>query len=123
MKKKTASKKNQVEKVKFSSGAVVHCGDARSATDFIRDHGGRGRSIDWGTSTSGDEGTSTSGDWGTSTSGYGGTSRSGDGGIVVCRGWDGRRERLAVGYVCEDGIEPNTAYRADERGKLVKVTS
>jgi hypothetical protein len=67
-------------KVKFPSCIVVHCGDAKSATDFIREHGGRWRSIVRGTSTSGVMGTSTSGVRGTSTSGDGGTSTSGDGG-------------------------------------------
>jgi hypothetical protein len=134
-------------KVKFPSGRVVHCGDAKSATDFIRANGGHGRSIVRGTSTSGDRGTSTSGDRGTSTSGYGGTSTSGvrgtstsgdrgtstsgDGGtsktgsvgIVICRWWDAKadRSRLAVGYVGEDGIKPDTFYRCDDTGKLVEA--
>ena len=82
-----ASKVDLHGKVKFSSGAVVHCGDAKSATDFIRDHGGRGRSIVRGTSTSGYEGTSTSGDKGTSTSGVRGTSTSGYEGTSTSGDW------------------------------------
>ena len=126
-----ASKVDLQGKVKFSSGAVVHCGDAKSATDFIRDHGGRGRSIVRGTSTSGvrgtstsgDGGTSTSGDRGTSTSGVGGTSKTGSAGIVVCRWWDSKAERarLAIGYVGEDGVKPDTFYRCNDEGKLVEV--
>jgi len=118
-------------KVKFPSCIVVHCGDAKSATDFIREHGGRGRSIvrgtstsgDRGTSTSGDGGTSTSGDRGTSTSGVGGTSKTGSAGIVVCRWWDSKAERarLAIGYVGEDGVKPDTFYRCNDEGKLVEV--
>ena len=135
-----ASKVDLQGKVKFSSGAVVHCGDAKSATDFIRDHGGRGRSIVRGTSTSGDGGTSTSGvrgtstsgdggtstsgDRGTSTSGVGGTSKTGSAGIVVCRWWDSKAERarLAIGYVGEDGVKLDTFYRCNDEGKLVEVT-
>ena len=101
-------------KVKFPSCIVVHCGDAKSATDFIREHGGRGRSIVRGTSTSGDRGTSTSGDMG--------TSKTGSVGIVVCRWWDAKakRSRLTVGYVGEDGIKPDTFYRCDDAGKLTE---
>jgi hypothetical protein len=78
-----------------------------------------------GTSTSGDRGTSTSGFRGTSTSGDSGTSKSGEIGIVVCRWFDKskNRYRLSVGYVGEDGIEPNAFYKCDETGKLIKVTS
>jgi hypothetical protein len=78
---------------------------------------------DYGTSTSGYYGTSTSGDYGRSTSGYRGTSTSGDYGTLAIRWWDGSRYRLAVGYVGEDGIEPNVAYKLDDAGRFVKVTA
>jgi hypothetical protein len=78
-------------KVKFPRGEVVHCGDVKSATEYIRANGGDGKPIvgitstsgDWGTSISGYKGTSTSGKWGTSISGYGGTSTSGDWGTSI----------------------------------------
>jgi hypothetical protein len=43
----------------------------------------------------------------------------------VCRWFDKskNRYRLSVGYVGEDGIEPNAFYKCDETGKLIKVTS
>jgi uncharacterized protein YodC (DUF2158 family) len=50
------------------------------------------------------------------------TVKSGEIGIVACQWYDGKRYRLTVGYVGEDGIKPNTFYRAEENGKLVKVT-
>ena len=125
-----SAKVDLLGKVKFPSCTVVHCGDAKSATDFIREHGGRGRSIVMGTSTSGEMGTSTSGymgtstsgDGGTSTSGVMGTSKTGSVGIVVCRWWDAKaeRSRLTVGYVGEDGIKPDTFYRCDDAGKLTE---
>jgi len=44
------------------------------------------------------------------------------GGEIRIRWWDGVRYRLAVGYVGEGGIEPDTKYRV-EAGMLVKATS
>ena len=92
-------------------------GTSTSGAEGTSTSGAEGTSTsgDWGTSTSGDRGTSTSGDWGTST--------SGKRGIIVCRWWDGTagRWRLTVGYVGEDGIEPDVPYRADSAGRLVKA--
>ena len=101
-----SAKVDLLGKVKFPSCTVVHCGDAKSATDFIREHGGRGRSIVRGTSTSG----------------VMGMSKTGSVGIVVCRWWDAKaeRSRLTVGHVGEDGIKPDTFYRCDDDGKLVE---
>ena len=58
---------------------------------------------------------------GTATAGYDGTATAGDGGTIVIKWWDGSRYRLAVGYVSEDGIEPNVPYRVDGAGKLVRA--
>jgi hypothetical protein len=82
-------------------------------------YGGTSTSGHGGTSTSGDYGTSTSGDYGTSTSGYGGKARAGQGGELRIRYYDGIRYRTAIGYVGENGIEPDTFYCVKE-GKLVK---
>lgn len=43
-------------------------------------------------------------------------------GIIVVAWWDGKRKRLTTGYVGEDGIEPNVAYRCDNIGKLTRAT-
>ena len=77
-----------------------------------------------GTATAGYSGTATAGVRGTATAGYSGTAKSGEIGIIVCRWWDEpkNRYRLAVGYVGEDGIKPNTFYRADTGGNLIEVT-
>ena len=86
---------------------------------------------DRGTATAGDMGTATAGDWGTATAGYRGTATAGDGGTAtaggrgtICIRWwdsDARRYRTAVGYVGEDGIEPNVPYRVEGRGVLVRA--
>jgi hypothetical protein len=84
---------------------------------------------DWGTATAGDRGTATAGDWGTATAGYRGTATAGYWGTatagyrgtIILRRWDGVRYRTVVGYVGEDGIEPNVAYRLDDAGKFVRA--
>ena len=95
-------------------------GDGGTSTSGFRGtstsgDGGTSTSGDWGTSTSGNRGTSTSGDRGTSTSGDGGTSTSGDGGTIVIQYYDAaaNRYRLKVGYIGEDGLKANTAYRLE----------
>jgi hypothetical protein len=106
-------------------------GTSISGNDGTSISGNYGTSIsgESGTSTSGDRGTSTSGDRGTSTSGYYGTSTSGDygtsisgiGGRLVIEWYDGSRYRLATAYVGENGIEPNVAYKLDDKGNFVKA--
>ena len=126
-------------KIKTPCGDVVYCGDRHGAAALLvslgadpakcvggtSTSGDRGTSTsgDGGTSTSGDGGTSTSGDWGTSTSGdrgtstsgNWGTSTSGDGGTIVIQYYDAaaNRYRLKVGYIGEDGLKANTAYRLE----------
>ena len=76
---------------------------------------------DYGKSTSGDGGKSASGDFGTSTSGDYGTSTSGVGGTLIIKWYDGSRYRTAVAYVGENGIEPNVAFKLDDKGKFIKA--
>jgi hypothetical protein len=92
-----------------------NCGTSTSG------EGGTSTSGEGGTSTAGYRGNSTSGDHGTSMSGYRGTSTSGYCGIIVCRWYGGNRHRLTVGYVGEIGILPNTPYKADSQGILVRA--
>ena len=51
------------------------------------------------------------GNEGTATAGNRGTATAGNGGTIIIKWYDGNRYRLAVGYVGEDGIEPDVAYR------------
>jgi len=74
-----------------------------------------------GTAIAGYGGTATAGKWGTAIAGYGGTAIAGDGGTLILRRWNGDRYRTVVGYVGEDGILANVAYRLNENGKMVKV--
>ena len=124
-------------KIKFRECLVVYCGNRETATQKIKELGGRaiiggtstsgdgGTSISGygGTSISGDRGTSTSGYGGTSISGDGGTSTSGDGGTILIKWWDStnNRYRIVIGYVGENGIEPNKKYRLNEQHKFEEV--
>ena len=82
---------------------------------------------DRGTATAGYCGTATAGYYGTATAGYRGTATAGDcgtatagyRGTIQIRWWDGNRSRTAVGYVGENGILPNVAYRV-ENGVFVE---
>ena len=76
-----------------------------------------------GTATVGYGGTATAGDGGTATVGNGGTATAGDYGTLCVRWHDGRRYRLTIGYVGEDGLGAGTAYRCDRAGQLVAVTA
>ena len=53
--------------------------------------------------------------------GYASTAVADQLGIIVIAWYDetAQRKRLAVGYVGEDGIEPNVAYRCADDGRLV----
>jgi len=76
-------------KVKFPKGNIVFCGDRKSATDYIREHGARGPVIgamiivgDSGTASAGDSGTASAGNYGTASAGYKGTASAGDNGTA-----------------------------------------
>ena len=114
-------------KCKFPWCEVACVGDRKTVTDFMAANGcvegvvgGTATAGDGGTATAGDWGTATAGDWGTATAGEGGTATAGYGGILNILYWNGKRYRVAVFYVGEDGIEPNVAYGADESGKPIK---
>jgi hypothetical protein len=70
-------------KVKFPSCVVVHCGNQKSATEYLAAHGAEGRAITGGTATAGDRGTATAGDGGTATAGYRGTATAGPRGTAT----------------------------------------
>ena len=71
-----------------------------------------------GAATVGDFGAATVGDYGVAMAGRSGKASAGKGGVIQIKWFDGNRMRVAIGYVGEDGIEPDTAYRVED-GKLV----
>ena len=47
--------------------------------------------------------------------------KAGETGVVVVSWWDGKRKRLTVGYVGENGIKPDVFYSCDKAGNLREV--
>jgi len=99
-------------------GGTAAAGDYGTATAGV---GGTATAGDYGAATAGVSGTATAGDYGTATAGYYGTATAGVGGILNIRYWDGNRYRIAIFYVGEDNIEPNTPYRLNDDHKAVKA--
>jgi hypothetical protein len=74
-----------------------------------------------GTATAGYSGTATAGEHGTATAGNGGIATAGYSGTIQIKWHDGNRYRTAVGYVGENSIEANVAYRLNPKGEFVKA--
>ena len=105
-------------KVKVRQCRIIIAGAREDATGYLVANGMS--AVIGGTATAGYRGTATAGDHGTATAGDGGTATAGDGGTIVVK-WFGRgRLRIAIGYVGEDGIEPNVAYRLSN-GKMERA--
>lgn len=125
-------------KVKFPKGDVLFCRDRKSATDFLLVH--EPRSLKQpvisafvtvsdnqtaitgykGTSISGDYGTSSSRNYGKSTSGVGGKCKAGTNGMISIYYYENNRTKLKIGYIGEDGLEPDTFYKLDDNFNFVK---
>ena len=78
---------------------------------------------DSGTATAGDSGTATAGYSGTATAGYSGTATAGEKGEIRIKYWDeeAERYRTKIGYIGEDGLLPDVAYKLDESLKFVEA--
>jgi hypothetical protein len=117
------------DKCKARRGVVEFCGNRDGAVAYLLANGAAGRAVVFGTATAGYRGTATAGyggtatagDEGTATAGYRGTATAGDGGEIRIRYWDGKRYRTRIGYIGEDGLEPNKKYRLNGDAKFVEV--
>jgi len=110
-------------KIKFRAGKVIHCGDRKSATDFLFKHKAGLQGVvgafvvasDHESATAGDYGTATAGDYGTATAGYRGTATAGDYGTATA----GYRGTATAGdYGTATAGEGGTAT-AGEGGSLI----
>ena len=107
-------------------GATVVVGDKQHA---IAGYKGTATAGNYGKAMAGDYGKATAGDWGTATAGYGGTATAGYGGKATAGemgrisilDWDGNRYREVIGYVGENGIEPNVAYKLNDKHEFIKA--
>ena len=110
-------------KVKFPSGMVVFCGEAKGAAAYIQANGGDGKKVNHGTATAGDDGTATAGYKGTATAGNKGTATAGVGGVICIQFWNGKRYKTKIAQVKDeegDGqLEPNQPYTLNEAGEFV----
>lgn len=96
-----------IGKCKFPRGYVVHCGDRKSATEYIMRHGASGKAVIGSTVTAGD--------YGTATAGYKGT--------ICIKYYDVQKDRyrIAIAYVGENGIMPNRKYKLNDSHEFVEV--
>ena len=115
-------------KVKFPHGNVIFCGERSAAVELIQARYPSAAVIA-GTATAGPHGTATAGYAGTATAGYGGTATAGDHGsatagdhgIIAIKRWTGKRYKLVVGHIGEDGLEPNVPYKLDNAGCFIRA--
>jgi hypothetical protein len=117
-------------------GATVVVGDNLVAVSGVRGtvtagDSGTATAGDYGKATAGDFGTATVGNGGTATAGYCGTATAGECGKATAgeKGrlsilyWDNKADiyREVIGYVGENGIEPNVAYKLNDQYEFVKA--
>ena len=107
-------------------GSIAAVGNRRTATAGFNGtatagFNGTATAGQHGTATAGYNGTATAGQHGTAIAGVHGTATAGDYGIIQIKNFDGKRYRIKVGYVGEDGIEPNVPYKLDRDGNFIKV--
>ena len=76
---------------------------------------------DYSTVSGGHESTVSGGDYSTVSGGDYSTVSGGDNSVLQVKWYDGKRDRVAIGYVGEDGIEANVFYKVDNQGKFFKV--
>jgi len=100
------------QKCKFRRGEVVFWGDLREAANIVKAQY-PGEPVVFSTNTGG---------YGSiNTGGYGSINTGGDRSTLIFKWWDGNRYRFSIGYVGEDGIEPNVAYKLDWDHKIVRA--
>ena len=107
---------NQIAVAGYGGKAIAGHGGTATAGNYSTATAGN-----YGTATAGYRGTATAGYRGTATAGYGGKATAGDRGTLIIKHWDGDRYRIVVGYVGEDGILQDVAYKLDVDGKFVKA--
>ena len=109
------------DKVKFPSCEVVFCGEKEGAISYLMENGGRGYAIVYSTLTGGDGSTLTGGNRSTLTGGYGSTLTGGENATLIVKRWNGKRYKMHIAYVGEDGIKEGVKYRLNDDNEFVEV--
>ena len=108
------------------SGVVAtgDCGTAIAGTGGTAIAGEFGTATvgNYGTATAGFRGTAIAGDCGTATAGKFGTATAGIGGIIQIHYFNDR-DRIATGYIGENGLKPNVKYTLDANHNFVEDIS
>ena len=93
-----------MDKCKFRRGVVVYCGEKDGAVAYLLANGANVEKLVGASQIGGGSSKVTGGDYST----------------LAVWWWDGKRRRLIVAYVGEDGIKADTWYKV-EGGKFVEV--
>ncbi|WP_320910258.1 hypothetical protein [Citrobacter farmeri] len=101
------------DKVKFPSCEVVFCGEKEGAINYLMENGGRGYAIVYSTLTGGDRSTLTGG--------YGSTLTGGENATLIVKLWNGKRYKMHIAYVGEDGIKEGVKYLLNDDNEFVEV--
>jgi hypothetical protein len=99
-------------------GGSVKAGHGGTATAGYR---GTATAGDQGTASAGLGGSATAGTYGTASAGLNGTASAGFCGIIMIQRYSEFRKRIAIGYIGENGLKPNTPYNLDDEGNFVEV--
>lgn len=108
------------DKCKFKRGDVIFFGELQEAANIIKAQY-PGEPVVYCTLTGGYHSTLTGGEGSTLTGGHYSTLTGGDYSTLIFKYWGGHRDRIIIGYVGEDEIEPNVAYRLDDDHKIVRA--
>ena len=134
----TAGNNGQATAGDFGQATAGNKGQATAGEGGQATAGDRGQATagDFGQATAGDRGQATAGEYGQATAGYEGQATAGyegqatageygkatagEGGTIQIEYYNNGRYRQLVGYIGEDGLEPNVTYKIED-GKFVKA--
>ena len=113
------------DKCKFPSAKTVFVGDKKTATDYLIANEPRCKNVAviGASITVGDSEAVIVGGLGTATAGNGGTATAGGSGEIRIRYYDSKADRFrtVIGYIGENGLKANTAYKLDDNYKFIEV--
>ena len=108
---------------KFGSASAGYDGSATAGEygTATVDKFGSASAGDHGTATAGRHGTATVGKFGSASAGKYGTAKAGEYGQIMIEYYCEGRRRTKVGYIGEDGLLPDVAYKLNDKGEFVEA--